>query len=606
MTESNAEKRFAGILRRVFSFDLAHAGKWTVYFVLIGIIAGLGSIVFHYLCQLGVHYFMDMIAGYRPPAPAGEHHLLQPTSRPFNRWLLLFLPACGGIISGWLVYTFAPEAEGHGTDAAIDAYHRKGGFIRGRVPVIKTIASAITLTTGGSGGREGPIAQIGAGFGSFLATRLKLSDRERRIMMAAGVGAGVGSIFRAPLAGALFAAEVLYRDPEFESEVIIPAGISSVVAYCLFCLVFGWGSLFESPGFVFRNPLELGPYLVLALVLSATGAFYVKSFYGVSRLFKKIRIPNHIKPAIGGLCTGIIGFFLPQTLSFGYGFAQMAIHNELTVTFLLTLAIGKVVTTSFSIGSGGSGGVFGPSVVIGGAMGGAVGQIFHDIMPGVVTEPGAFVVVGMAGFFTAVSNTPISTIIFVSEMTNSYHLLLPSLLVCSVAYLASQRWTIYARQVKNRIDSPAHAGEFFVDILQAIHVKDLMPLVKKVELIPQNMTFREFKTYFSETKQHYFPVMDHEKRLIGIFSSTDIRAVLFSSDIENLVVMKDIATSDIIATTPSEDLNSVLQKFTVKNIDSLPVVSDTDSGVLIGMINRREVISFYNQRLLEMKGHAMA
>lgn len=606
MTESDAEKGVAGILRRVLSFDLAHAGKWTVYFVLIGIIAGLGSIVFHYLCQLGVHYFMDMIAGYRPPAPAGEHHLLQPTSRPFNRWLLLFLPACGGIISGWLVYTFAPEAEGHGTDAAIDAYHRKGGFIRGRVPVIKTIASAITLTTGGSGGREGPIAQIGAGFGSFLATRLKLSDRERRIMMAAGVGAGVGSIFRAPLAGALFAAEVLYRDPEFESEVIIPAGISSVVAYCLFCLVFGWGSLFESPGFVFRNPLELGPYLVLALVLAATGAFYVKSFYGVSRLFKKIRIPNHIKPAIGGLCTGIIGFFLPQTLSFGYGFAQMAIHNELTVTFLFTLAIGKVVTTSFSIGSGGSGGVFGPSVVIGGAMGGAVGQIFHDIMPGVVTEPGAFVVVGMAGFFTAVSNTPISTIIFVSEMTNSYHLLLPSLLVCSVAYLASQRWTIYARQVKSRIDSPAHAGEFFVDILQAIHVRDLMPLVKKVELIPQDMTFREFKTYFSETKQHYFPVMDHEKRLIGIFSSTDIRAVLFSSDIENLVVMKDIATSDIIATTPSEDLNSVLQKFTVKNIDSLPVVSDTDSGVLIGMINRREVISYYNQRLLEMKHQAMA
>ncbi len=169
------------------------------------------------------------------------------------------MPAFGGLLSGWLVYTFAPEAEGHGTDAAINAYHRAGGLIRGRVPIVKTIASAITLTTGGSGGREGPIAQIGAGFGSFLATRLKLSDRERRIMMAAGIGAGVGSIFRAPLAGALFAAEVLYRDPEFESEVIIPAGISSVVAYCLFCLVFGWGSLFDSPDFKFSNPLELGP-----------------------------------------------------------------------------------------------------------------------------------------------------------------------------------------------------------------------------------------------------------------------------------------------------------------------------------------------------------
>jgi len=586
------------------SVKIAAAGKWAFYFVIIGLIAGLGSVVFHYLCQIGVHFFLDFTAGYRPPAPRGEHHIFPPTYTPFNRWILLFLPAFGGLISGWLVYTFAPEAEGHGTDAAIDAYHNKGGFIRGRVPIIKTIASAITLTTGGSGGREGPIAQIGAGFGSFLATTLKLSDRERRIMMAAGIGAGVGSIFRAPLAGALFAAEVLYRDPEFESEVIIPAGISSVVAYCVFCLVFGWGSLFESPYFYFRNPLELGPYLILALVLVVTGIFYIKMFYGVTDLFKSIKISNKIKPAIGGLCTGIIGFFLPQTLAFGYGFAQQAIFNDLTISFLLFLAIGKILTTSFSIGSGGSGGVFGPSVVIGGAMGGVVGKVFQQILPSVVTEPGAFVVVGMAGFFTAVSNTPISTIIFVSEMTNSYHLLLPSLLVCSVSYLSSQRWTIYHRQVKSKIDSSAHTGDFFVDILQTIKVEDLMHLVKKAILIPQDMLFRDFKKFFSETKQHYFPVMDHNERLTGIFSSNDVRAVLFSQEIEPLVVMKDICTSDIIATTPSEDLNAVLKKFTIKNIDSLPVVKDDDHSVLLGMLSRREVIGFYNQKIQEMKSKA--
>jgi CIC family chloride channel protein len=583
------------------SISIAHAGKWTLYFVLIGLIAGLGSIVFQYLCQLGLHYFMDFMAGYLPPSPAGEHHLLQPTGTPFNRMILLFLPALGGLLSGWLVYTYAPEAEGHGTDAAIDAYHRKGGFIRSRVPIIKTVASALTLTTGGSGGREGPIAQIGAGFGSFLATALKLSDRERRIMMAAGIGAGVGSIFRAPMAGALFAAEVLYRDPEFESEVIIPAGISSVVAYCLFCLVFGWGSLFESPDFLFRNPLELGPYLVLSLVLVATGVLYIKSFYGLIGIFRSIKIPNHLKPAVGGLCTGIIGFFLPQTLAFGYGFAQKALYNELTVPFLFLLAIGKIFTTSFSIGSGGSGGVFGPSIVIGGAMGGVVGKIFHQIMPGVVTEPGAFVVVGMAGFFTAVSNTPISTIIFVSEMTDSYQLLLPSLLVCSVSYLAAGKWTIYEKQVKSKIDSPAHSGDFFVDILQAIKVKNLMHLVKKVEVIPRNMTFGDFRNFFSETKQHYFPVVDQDNRLTGIFSSTDIRSVLFSRGIGQLVVMNDIATFDIILTTPSEDLNAVLQKFTIKNIDSLPVVKDDDHGILIGMLNRREVISYYNEQVQNMK-----
>jgi len=577
------------------------ASKWALYFIGIGIIAGAGAIIFYYFCQVGIHFFMDMAAGYRPPTPAGEHHLFAPTARVLNRWILLFLPAFGGLLSGWLVYTFAPEAEGHGTDAAINAYHNAGGYVRARVPLIKTIASAITLTTGGSGGREGPIAQIGAGFGSFLATRLQLSVHERRIMMAAGIAAGVGSIFRAPLAGALFAAEVLYRDPEFESEVIIPAGISSVVAYCLFCLVFGWGSLFESPDFSFQNPLELGPYVVLALVLVATGVFYVKSFYGSIQFFHSLKIPNHIKPAIGGLCTGIIGFFLPQTLAFGYGFAQQALNNQLTIPFLFALAIGKVLTTSFSIGSGGSGGVFGPSIVIGGAMGGVVGKTFHHFIPGIVTEPGAFVVVGMAGFFTAVSNTPISTIIFVSEMTNSYHLLLPSLLVCSVAYLASQRWTIFHRQVKSRVDSPAHAGDFFIDILQTIKVKDLMDQVQKVTPIPQDMTFFDFKKYFSETKQHYFPVMDQNGKLSSIFSINDVRGVLFSPEIERLVVMKDIGTSDIIVTTPSDDLNSVLKKFTTKNIDSLPVVRENDRHNLIGMLNRREVIAFYNHQIAKMK-----
>jgi len=572
-------------------------------FVLIGIIAGSGSIIFYYLCQVGSHYFMDMMAGYRPPPPAGEHHLFQPTATLLNRWVLLFLPALGGLVSGFLVYQFAPEAEGHGTDAAIDSYHQKGGFMRARVPIIKTIASAITLTTGGSGGREGPIAQIGAGFGSFLATKLNMSERERRIMLAAGIGAGVGSIFRAPLAGALFASEVLYRDPDFESEVIIPAGISSVVAYCIFCMVFGWGSLFKTPyEFVFTNPLELGPYIILAVILAFMGFFYVRSFYGVTGVFKKLNLPNHIKPAIGGLCTGIIGFFLPATLAFGYGYAQQALFNELTITALLLLAVGKILTTSFSIGSGGSGGVFGPSIVIGGAMGGVVGKIFHNIMPGIVTQPGAFVVVGMAGFFAAVSNTPISTIIFVSEMTDSYQLLLPSMFVCSVSYLVARRWTIYDKQVKNRVDSPAHAGEFIVDILQKIKVQDLIHLVKKVESIPQNMPFLEFKSFFSRTKQHYFPVMDENKRMIGIFSSTDIRGVLFSPDIEHLVVMKDIANSDVVTTSPSEDLNTVLQKFTIKNIDSLPVVQDNDQGILMGMIHRRDVIAFYNRQIQRLKG----
>ncbi|MEN8212191.1 MAG: chloride channel protein [Thermodesulfobacteriota bacterium] len=583
--------------------DIAVAGRWLFYFVLIGLIAGCGAILFHYLCGLGMHYFLDLMAGYRPDAPAGEHLLLPHTKTVFNRWILLILPAVGGLVSGWLVYTFAPEAEGHGTDAAIDAYHNKAGFIRSRIPFIKTIASTITLTTGGSGGREGPIAQIGAGFGSFLATKFNLSERERRIMMAAGIGAGVGSIFRAPLAGALFAAEVLYRDPDFESEVIIPAGISSVVAYCTFCLVFGWGSLFDSPGFIFNNPLELGPYIVLSFVLVLTAILYIKVFYGVIGIFKKFSIPNHIKPAIGGLLTGIIGFFLPYTLAFGYGMAQQAIYNQVAIPVLIALALGKIFTTSFSIGSGGSGGVFGPSIVIGGAMGGAVGKIFHMFIPSIVTNPGSFVIVGMAGFFAAASNTPISTIIFISEMTNSYHLLLPSLMVCSICYLLCKKWTIFENQLQSRVDSPAHAGEVMMDILQTLKIGDLRHLIKEVRCVNEDLPFSEFKKIFATTKQHYFPVINNSGDVSGIFSSNDVREVIFTMHIEQLVVMKDIMVTDLIYTTLSEDLNTVLLKLTQKNINSLPVMDENDVDTLIGLIDRRDIISYYNDHIQKIKAH---
>lgn len=214
-----------------------------------------------------------------------------------------------------------------------------------------------------------------------------------------------------------------------------------------------------------------------------------------------------------------------------------------------------------------------------------------------VTQPGAFVIVGMAGFFTAVSNTPISTIIFVSEMTNSYHLLLPSLLVCSLCYLLSQRFTIFENQVKSRVDSPAHAGEFMMDILQTMKVGNLEHLLKKVQCVSENMSFSEFKSLYQITKQHYFPVLNANGEFTGIFSSNDIREVMFTVHIEDLVVMKDIMISDLITTTPAEDLNTVLHKLTRKNIDALPVVNENNSRELIGLIYRRDIIAHYNQHI---------
>lgn len=252
---------------------------------LVGVVAGLGAIAFYVLLDLGRAFFLGYLAGYSPLPPGGESPVFSlPVAEP-RRWALLLIPAAGGLISGILVYWLAPEAEGHGTDAAIYAFHYQAGQIRARVPLVKMVASAFTIGSGGSGGREGPIAQIGAGFGSNLANWLRLAPNERRVLMAAGMGAGVGAIFHAPLAGALFGAEVLYRELDLEVDVIAPAVISSIIAYAVFAMVFGWDALFVVPQFDFRNPQELLPYFILAVVLAGGATAYVRVFYGVRDLF---------------------------------------------------------------------------------------------------------------------------------------------------------------------------------------------------------------------------------------------------------------------------------------------------------------------------------
>ncbi|MCP4728315.1 MAG: chloride channel protein, partial [bacterium] len=371
---------------------------------LVGVVSGLGAIVFYYLLNLSSHFFMDYLMGYRPMEPAGESSLLEHSNTIFNPYMFFLIPTLGGLLSGLIVFSLAPEAEGHGTDAAIESFHMKQANVRARVPFVKIISAALTIGSGGSAGREGPIAQIGSGFGSLLAKKLKLSTHDRRILMIAGMGAGIGAIFHAPLAGALFAGEVLYRENEFEYEVLVPTTIASVIAYAVFNTKFGWLSLFETPEFVFRDPVQLIPYTILAVVVVLAAKLFIKMFYGIKDIFEKIPGPPHLKPMYGGFLVGTIGFFLPQAIGTGYGVIQMALDmpdGPMTLTLLLLVVFGKMLATSFSVGSGGSGGVFGPSVVIGGALGGAVGLIFMNYLPEFNVAPGAFVIVGMAGFFAA-------------------------------------------------------------------------------------------------------------------------------------------------------------------------------------------------------------
>jgi CIC family chloride channel protein len=588
-------------LRILAAFNLRSIGRYMFFGFFVGIVAGLGAVAFYALCQLGQHFLLDALAGYRPDEPYGELPLFGYTNTPFRRYLLILIPALGGLLAGLIVYTFAPEAEGHGTDSAIEAFHRRQGRIRGRVPFVKGIASAITLGSGGSGGREGPIAQIGASFGSFLADKLRLSPRDRRILLAAGLGAGIGSIFRAPLAGSLFAAEILYKEPEFETEVIIPAFVTTIVAYSVFGLMIGFEPLFGRSTLTFSHPFELGPYTVLAVVVGLASPVYVKCFYGTRTIFRRLRVPNHFKPAIGGLLAGCVGFFLPETLAFGYGVIQDALMNEIAVWLLIAIALGKILTTSLSIGSGGSGGVFGPSMVIGGALGGAVGKIFHYLAPNLVTQPAAFVIVGMAGFFSAASNAPISTIIMVSEMTGNYNLLVPAMWVCAIAYIIGRRWSIYENQVPTRADSPAHYGDFVKDVLEEIRVREIFRADATFKSVGENLTLREFIPIMTAVDQQSFPVVNSESEITGVISIGDVREILVERGLDDLLLVGEIADDEIPSVTLDDDLATVLRLLTEHEVDTLPVVESETKAKLMGLIRRRDVLASYYEKLAAVR-----
>lgn len=342
--------------------DASYLRKWLVLGTLIGIVAGLGAIAFITAVELASRFFLEFLGGYHPPAPVGEGNSLG--SAGFARpWAIPLVVGLGGLISGIIVFRFAPEAEGHGTDAAIEAVHRDPRGIRARVSVVKIIASAVTIGSGGSAGREGPTAQISAGFGSLLARRLNLSPTDARIAVTVGIGAGIGAIFRAPLGGAVLGAEILYRE-DIEADALLPSMVASIIGFSIFGAVEGFTPIF---GFLrgnhFDNPVQLLYYALLGLAAGGVGLVYSKTFYGITNLTHRVPGSRMIKPAVAGLMVGGIGLIFPEALGTGYGWVQRGMNGSLpdiALWVILLLPFIKILATSLSIGSGGSGGIFGP------------------------------------------------------------------------------------------------------------------------------------------------------------------------------------------------------------------------------------------------------
>jgi CIC family chloride channel protein len=580
---------------------------------LVGIVAGTGAIVFYLSSRLTEHFALGMLAGYKPePHPSGEVVLswLPVVNHSFYPWLLLIIPTFGGLISGLIVFTFAPEAEGHGTDSVIDAYHYKQGRMRVRVPIIKIIASSITLGSGGSGGREGPIAQIGAGFGSFLGSLLRMRPAERRVLMVAGMGAGIGAIFRAPLAGTIFAAEVLYSSAEFEPEVIIPAGIASVISYSVYGLFSGWNPLFSmGSDLTFNDPLQLGPYLLLAIFMALLASLYTRTFYYCQQRSEMLPVKKHFRPAIGAFLTGLLALVLfyaagrnSQTLAvlaFGYSAIQNAMTQDGTMMagILMTIALGKILTTGLTIGTGGSGGVFGPSMVIGGCGGGALGAILHQAWPWLVPHPASFVLVGMAGFFAAAAKTPFSTMIIVSEMTGGYHLLLPSLWVCTIAFILSDKQSIYSSQIESRSLSPAHQGSYVRLALANVRVSKFLSTKElPLALNPQD-SLASVTARLSSAKYSVLPVVDAQNRLLGIVSLEEVYLASQSPDLASLFMAEDLMRNDIEPLTPLDTLDRALELFVENDLLTLPVVSSLIDRLVVGTVSRFDISSAYLQHM---------
>ncbi len=463
--------------------------RWFAFSLLLGMVAGVGAWALQWSIDAVNRFALAGLAGFGVPGlPTEGGHLGQVYAPWFHWWRFLLVPGVGGLITGLIVFTVAPEAEGHGTDAVIRAFHRQAGYIRPRVPIVKIIASAVTLGTGGSGGREGPIAQIGSGFGAWLAGTLRLSDHERRIMIIAGAAGGIGAIFRAPLGGALVICELLYRNMEFEHEAIVPALLTSVVAYTIYSLINGWAPMFQTSGLLFDHPANLLVYAVLGVVVAALGWAYVTVFYGLrDRVFHPLPIPRSLKPAVGGLLTGLVGLAAPQAIGLGYGWVQMGMLGQLTFTQYLAGALGKIVATGFTISSGGSAGVFGPAVVIGGFAGGAVGTAFASLLPGWHLEAQNFILVGMAAFFGGAAKAPIGAILMISEMTVGYGLLVPLMLTATIAVmLVPKRISIYEEQVDGSINSPAHFDRYLRQVAQSLrnagHEQSLVSVGRRGQL----------------------------------------------------------------------------------------------------------------------------
>ncbi|MDH5720130.1 MAG: chloride channel protein [Spirochaetia bacterium] len=584
------------------------------YSIIVGIISGFSALGFFYLVSLAENFTFITLAGIDMGAAAGEAHSVHETLT-FRPIVFFLLPVIGALISGLLVYYLAPEAGGAGTDAMIECFHEREGLVKTRTPFVKTLATISILSGGGSAGKEGPISQVGSAIGSLFAQYLGLGERARRALFLAGMAGALGAIFRAPIGAAITAVEVLYKE-DFESDSLIPCILSSITGYFVFTSIHGMDHIFQLPAQSFSGWYSLFFYTALGLACMVFGAFFVKMYHSINKISFKINLPFYIKVTIGGFLVGCIGLISYDSIGSGFGFLQKLMEGESNIKsgsllsgiflknnqenhflsliiFLLAVVILKILATSFTIGTGGSGGVFGPSLVIGGTIGAIVGLTANHYYPEIVPSYIPFVVVGMGGFFAGVANAPIAAMIMVSELTGSYELLAPLSIVSLIAIIFSNQFNIYPGQRINKFESPAHRWDMTTDLLIHMKVEQYLDKTRDTAILGSNISLRKTYKISDKISQTDFLIKDETSAYKGIFSlrllTPKQKQTLPKSDKPVI----DYINTSIPALKLTDSLSRGLDILLNYDTDKVAVVKENDT--LTGYLTFKDILHAYHK-----------
>ena len=570
--------------------------------VACGLAGAAGAILFRSLIQFSGEFFFGTGAGWMGSLADAVRLALDPAhmepaapGAALPWWRRLIAPAIGGAIVGPFVHYLAAETKGHGVPEVMLAIARGGGVIRRRVVVIKTIASAITIGSGGSVGREGPIVQIGAALGSAIAQALKLPARQIRTLVACGAAAGIAATFNAPIAGALFAVEVILGD--FASAQLAPIVISSVVATVLSRAVLGDFPAFLVPTYVMVSPLELGFYAIAGVFAGIIGVSFVAVLYATEDWFEEWRFPEPAKAAVGGLLVGAIGSQLPEIFGGGYGAISAALAGKLTVVTLGLLLIAKLVATSITLGSGGSGGVFAPSLFLGAVGGGFFGSVVHAAFPTLTASSGAYALVTMGAVVAAATHAPITAIIMIFEMTQSIAIIPPLMIACVISTMVAgllRRDSIYTLKLRRRgIDPQADQDP---NVLRSLFVRDVID--REPEVVPANTPFGEVLELVVRSRHSAFFVTDEHGGLIGAISVHELRRVILEEEsLRNVVVAVDLVEQDRPTLQEDDSLDLGLQLLSRSGATELAVVAPGSRRV-VGALHEQDVLAAYHAQML--------